>query len=158
MQLIAQEDIEAPIAFVFQQVTDFAAFERQTVRRGADVRRVDTLPQAGLGNIWEVRFLFRGKERDVRAEVTAFDAPDGFTLTATSRNLSAQTVVELVALSRTRTGLGLRLDLSAQSLAARLLLQSLKLARGNINRQFEKRVNDFAKETQGRYERRPGKR
>lgn len=155
MRLQATDDIAAPIAHVYQQVSDFAAFERQAMRRGADVRRTDTLPCAGIGNAWAVRFLFRGRERDVRAEVTAFDAPNGLTVTAVSQNLTAETVIELVALSRTQTRLTIHMDLTATSLSARLLLQSLRLAKGNLLRQFEGRISTFARDVQDRYQRRP---
>jgi len=156
MQFLAKDDIAAPIAHVFAQITDFAAFERQAMRRGADVRRIDTLPRAGIGNVWSVRFLFRGRERDLRAEVTGFDPPNGLTLTAVAQNLSVVTVIELVALSRTHTRLTIRLDLAASGLATRLLLQSLKLAKGGLTRKFEARVSEFAQDVQARYQRRPG--
>ena len=43
MKFVAHEDVEAPIEFVFEQVTDFAAIERSALRRGAEVQRVDDL-------------------------------------------------------------------------------------------------------------------
>ena len=38
----------------------------------------------------------------------------------------------------------MRLDLRPKTLAARLLVQSLKLARNKLNRKFRKRVAEFA--------------
>jgi len=155
MRIQATDDIAAPIAHVFRQVSDFAAFERQAMRRGADVRRTDTLPRAGIGNAWAVRFLFRGRERDVQAEVTAFDAPNGLTVMAMSQNLEAATVIELVALSRTQTRLRIHMVLTATSLSARLMLQFLRLSKGSLSRQFEGRTSSFARDVQDRYQRRP---
>ena len=37
MELVTREDIEAPIDFVFKQVTEFPTFERSIMRRGGDV-------------------------------------------------------------------------------------------------------------------------
>lgn len=153
MDLTTKEDIEAPIAFVFQQVTDFQAFERQAMRRGADVRRRDSLPRPGKGSGWDVIFKFRGKDRRLSAEVTEFDAPNMLCLQTSSGGIDGRTVIELVPLARTRTRLTVRTDLSATGLAARLLLQSLKLARGNLSRRLSARVSTFATDVEGRYAR-----
>jgi hypothetical protein len=154
MQFISRADIEAPIAFVFGQVSDFPAFERQLLRRGAEVRRVDRLAAPGKGAAWDVRFRFRGRDREVHAEVVAFDPPNGLTAEAESANIHAVGRVELIALSPQRTRLCVRLDLSAHTLPARLLLQSLRLAKANLNARFDKRVTEFAAEVQARYQRR----
>jgi hypothetical protein len=66
MHFQSQYDIQAPIAWVFQQVSDFPAFERQALRRGADLRRLDGLPRPGQGMAWDVKYQFRGKDRDLR--------------------------------------------------------------------------------------------
>ncbi len=153
MELTTREDIEAPIAFVFQQVTDFQAFERQAMRRGADVRRRDSLPRPGKGSGWDVIFKFRGKDRRLAAEVTEFDAPNLMRLEIASGGITGVTVVELVPLARTRTRLTTRTDMSATGLSARLLLQSLRLAKGNLSRRLSARIAAFATDVEGRYAR-----
>ena len=156
MDFVAKADIEAPVVWVFQRVTDFTAFERQAMRRGADVRRADALPRPGLGSIWDVQFRFRGKDRQLRAEIASFEPPNGYDVQMVSPNLQGSMRVELVALSRAKTRLSVEMTVEAKTLPARLLLQSLKLAKGNMNGRFETRVTDFAKELQDRYARRPG--
>jgi hypothetical protein len=151
MHFQAQNDVQAPIAWVFQQLADFPAFERQAMRRGADLRRLDQNDRPGLGSAWDVKFQFRGKDRDMRAEVTRFDAPNGLTITSTSPNLGGTCVVDLVALARGTTRMTVRLDITAQSLSARLLLQSLRLAKGALNKRYELAVADFARQMQDRH-------
>ena len=57
MRITARQDVEAPIAEVFAQATDHVGFERQALRRGADVRRTDRLgegapdPITGFGRL-----------------------------------------------------------------------------------------------------------
>jgi len=65
MEFTAREDVEAPIAYVFAQVTDFAAFERQALRRGAEVRRRDgeRLAMQVTGGIYSGRELLLGNVR-----------------------------------------------------------------------------------------------
>ncbi len=153
MQFSTKEDIEAPIDFVFSRVTDFTGFERSALRRGADVKRLDNLSKPGIGSGWEVSFSYRGKPRTVEAKVTAFDAPDGFTITALSGGIDGVCTVDLVALSRQRTRLTINVTLSAHTMAARLLLQTLKVARGSITKKFNQRVTDFAEQSEDRYRR-----
>lgn len=156
MKFTTKEDIEAPIAWVFSQLSDFPAFERQAMRRGADVRRIDTLARPGIGSAWDVQFQFRGKDRQLRVEVTGFDAPNGLTVTATSPNLGGNIVADLLPLSRARTRVTIDMTITAHSLPSRLLLQSLKLAKGSLTRKFEAKMADYAREMQDRYGRQKG--
>ena len=63
MKSSTREDIEAPIDYVYARVTDFQGFERQALRRGADVQRIDGGSAIRLGAAWDVAFKFRGKDR-----------------------------------------------------------------------------------------------
>ena len=58
---------------------------------------------------------------------------------------------DLVALSRSRTRIMVALDLKPQNLSARLLVQSLKLAKNALTKKFKKRVGDYAKDMDERY-------
>lgn len=153
MQFTTKEDVEAPIAYVWQQATDFAAFERQALRRGADVIRRDAQSRVGVGSGWDVKFIYRGKERRLTLDVAKFEQPNSYTVLAASGGIDAVTVVDLVALSRGRTRIWVSVDFSAKSLAARLMLQSLKLAKSSLNRRFTTRVQSMATELQDRYSR-----
>ena len=57
MKFVAHEDVEAPIDFVFEQMSDFPALERSALRRGAEVQRVDTVPDKTPGMAWDVAFV-----------------------------------------------------------------------------------------------------
>lgn len=144
MRFSAREDIEAPIDHVYARVTDFAGFERQMLRRGAEVRRVDGGRPVATGSAWDVAFTFRSRERRVRATIARLDAPTDLVIDLAANGLDGVTTVDLVALSPHRTRLAVTIDLSATSLSARLLLQSLKLAKSNLTNRFKKRVSDFA--------------
>jgi len=153
MEIITREDIEAPVDFVFGQVTDFQTFERQAMRRGADVKRRDRLPAPGKGSGWDVIFKFRGKDRRLAAEVTQFEAPVLLRLDTASGGIDGVTMVELVPLARTRTRLTTRTTLGATGLTAKLLLQSLRLARGTLTRRMQGRVASFAADVEARFAR-----
>lgn len=83
-------------------------------------------------------------------KVVSSDAPNSISLLAEGNGMTADMQVDLVALSPRRTRMTVRIDLKPKTLAARLLVQSLKLARNKINRKFRLRVADFARMTEGR--------
>jgi hypothetical protein len=120
------------------------------------VRRLDTLQQPGIGVGWAVQFRFRGKDRKLNARIVAYQPPDGYTIEMESANLFGTLRVELVALSRSHTRINVHIALEARSLPARLLLQSLKLARGNMVRRLESRLADFAADVEARHARHTG--
>ena len=146
MKFSAREDIEAPIGHVFSQVTDFAGFERQIMRRGADVRRIDAGQPVQPGSSWDVAFTYRGRERRVLATIARMDAPTDLTITMAANGLDGITQIELVPLTPHRTRLSVSIELSARTLSARLLLQSLKLAKSNLTNRFKTRVSELAKD------------
>ena len=82
-----------------------------------------------------------------------YDAPNAMRFVSASQALSADVEVELVALSRGRTRLRMSIELRPQNLSARLLVQSLKLARGSLNRKFDKRMAGFARDIEQRFAR-----
>lgn len=152
MKFSTREDIEAPIDHVFKAVSDFAAFERQALRRGADVRRLDQGPVI-VGSAWDVAFQFRNKDRRLRATVTTLDVPHVLVVDTVASGIDGVTNVELVSLSPKRTRIAVSIELSAKSLSARLLLQSLKLAKATLTKRFKSRVAEQAEAIEDRFRR-----
>lgn len=152
MKFSTREDIEAPIDYVFVQVSDFQAYERRAIRQGADVVRRGDGPVT-QGALWDIGFQFRGRDRKVAAELTQFETPHGLTINSASDGLNAVTEVELVALSQTRTRVLVRFEMRAKTFTARLLLQSMKLAKAKMTKRFSARVLDYAEDIEDRYRR-----
>lgn len=149
MNLTTREDIDAPIAEVWKAVTDFDRFERRLMRRGIDVLRDESCPPATAGAKWRIRPDWKGKSYEVDAELISIEVPDGFAMEAHGAGIIAVGVVDLVALSKARTRLLVSVDMRSTTLASRLLLQSLRFARGSIVNRFEARVKEFARELPG---------
>ena len=141
MNFTTHKDIDAPIAFVFERVSNFDSYERQALRRGAEVARVDS-GVVRVGSAWDVAFTFRGKDRKLRATVAEITAPERMAIDTAASGLNSITTVNLVALSPKVTRVTVAIELQPKSLSARLLLQSLKLAKTNLNKRFAKRVNE----------------
>ena len=151
MKFSTKEDIDAPIDAVFDMLCEFDQFERAAMRRGAEVQRVDQLAEPGAGMLWEAAFDMRGKRRALQVEMDRFERPTEMKLETRSQGLTGDMSFYLVALSRSRTRIMVALDLKPQNLSARLLVQSLKLAKNALTKKFKKRVGDYAKDMDERY-------
>lgn len=156
MEFTTRQDIDAPIAFVFDEVTNFSSFERQALRQGAEVKRRDSLKQAGVGIGWDVTFSFRGKDRKISAQITEFDRPDSYRVQSVASSIETDLLVDLLPLSKGRTRLSVTMTLSAKNLGAKLMLQSLKVAKGNLNNRFRRRIEKFAADVAERHARKGG--
>ena len=152
MKFSTREDIEAPIEYVFERVTDFTNFERQAMRRGGEVTRLDKNGDFVVGSSWDVNFMFRNKGRNLKAEIAKLETPTALHIGTSAKSLDGVTIAELVALSRTKTRLTVTLELSPKNLSARLFLQSLKLAKSNLSRKFKQRVSEFTNELEITYQ------
>jgi len=140
MKLNASEDIEAPIAKVFETLTDYAQFETAAQRRGAEVERRS---KAGKPE-WKISFAFRGKLRTIVMMETANAPPNSVTFAGGGKLFEGTVHVELVALGPRRTRMACELVVKPKSLAARLILQSLKLARSRLTKRFRSRLAKLA--------------
>jgi len=144
MKFSTREDIAAPMEQVFAAISDFDGFERAIMRRGVEVRRTDSMSAPAPGMTWASRFPFRGKPRDLTAVMTRYEKPEVIEVTSTSTGMGGLMKVELVALSPRQTRLQVELDIKPNTLSARLLLQSLRLAKSSLTRRFKSSVKRFA--------------
>lgn len=151
MELTAREDVDVPIEQAFEILTDVEVYERSALRRGAEVARMDSLSFPGVGAKWKVAMTYRGKPREINLEITGFDAPNEIQLKAQVQGIESEIKVELVALSRTRTRIQFWSGMSAKTLTGRLVLQSLKLARSNLNSRLSKRLTVLRTDMEKRF-------
>ena len=151
MKLAAKYDIEAPVDFVYAQLTDFDGWERAAMRRGADVSRTDTLAKPGPGMTWATQFHYRAKDRKATIRIDAMTPQSQMSLTAMSALVDAGLEVDLLNLGARRTRVDVRLDVRPKTLAARIYVQSLRLARTRVDRSFAQRIAQFATEIEDRF-------
>ena len=153
MKFSTREDIEVPIDQTFSMICDFDSYERSAMRRGAEVQRVDSLSSPGVGMKWRAAFKMRGKMRDIELEMTRFDQPNEMCVLSATSGINGTGRIELVALSRNRTRVHVEFELKPTNLSARLLLQSLKLAKNSLSKRYKLRVAEYAKSIEDRYKR-----
>ena len=151
MRFATKQDIEAPIADVFNILSDFEGWERAAMRRGAEVARTDKLRTVGPGMLWATRILYRHKPRDIEIELTGIDPLTQLQFSAVSQAIEAVLVLDLMAFGSKRTRLHVTADVTPRSLTARLFLQSLRLARARVDRKFDQRIAQLAGNIETRY-------
>jgi hypothetical protein len=153
MQFSSKEDIEVPISDVFAMLSEFESYERSAIRRGVEVHRVVEAAPKTVGLSWDARFILRGKPRDVRLVLTEYETPIIMKFEADSQGIDGKLMLELLALSPRRTRMSVVLNMAPKTLSARLLVQSLKLAKGNLTKRFKLKVADYAKSMEERHSR-----
>ncbi|MGC3938874.1 SRPBCC family protein [Roseobacter sp. EG26] len=152
MKFSTNEDVDAPISSVFEMISSFAYYERAAMRRGADVQRTVDPGKPGVGMAWAARFYLRGRTRDVDLKMVTYDPPNEMVLELLSQGLRGETRFELMALSRSRTRIMISLELRPLTLPARLFLQSLKLTKTTLTKQYKARIRKYVKEMEDRYQ------
>lgn len=153
MRLVAKKDVEAPAAFVFQHLTDFEGWERAAMRRGAEVSRTDKLARPGPGMAWDTQFTYRGAERRASLKLEHLAANSGLVLAASAAPANATLQIDVIDLAAKRTRIETILEVKPKTLTARLYIQSLRLARGRVERRFDLGIGQLAAEIEDRYRR-----
>lgn len=153
MQFDSKEDIEAPIEQVFAMLSEFESFERSAIRRGIAVIRTDTHEIPMTGCAWNAKFEMRGKSRDLDIDLVTYDQPTAMRFESDSHGLLGTMTLDLMALSPQRTRMSVALDLNPKTLTARVLVQSLKLAKFSLTKRFKLKVAEYAKSMEDRHSR-----
>lgn len=146
MKLSGREDIDAPIAQVWSAVTDFDALELLALRRGVEVTRTGVVPAIS----WKTAFTLRGKRRQLQIRLQRLERPTHLAASFTSTPVEGSGLMELIELGPNRTRMMITVEVKPRTLAARIMLQSLKLARGRVNKRFNQRLSQLARMIESR--------
>lgn len=157
MDLSTRADIEAPIGIVFDELTNFAAFETAALRRGVDVARLDSRESPGRGMQWRAQFPFRGRKRQMVLKLEDFDRPARLRFDLDATSVTGDLMVDLLELSRSTTRMTLKVRLRPATLSARILVQSMRLAKGRITGRMHERLELWGLEVADRYRRGAGR-
>ena len=152
MQFEFSEEIYAPIEHVFATLSRFSEFESQARQRGVKIQRTDDAATYGVGSTWDITAKYHGRKRDFTLTLKEFATPQKMRFLTHSPAVESDLTIHLTALAEDETQVDVDATLKPKTLAARLMLQSLKLAKGRIRRNLTKRVATFVREIEGSYE------
>jgi hypothetical protein len=151
MKLTAKEDIEAPVGFVTSVLTDFDMWERAALRRGAEVDRLDTLRKPGAGMEWKVGFDYRGKKRVIELKLLKLVPEETLVFDCMAQPAEAILTIDMAEMGARRTRVVVDLEIKPRTLAARLFLQSMRLAKAKVTRRFALRLAQVGADIEDRY-------
>lgn len=150
MKFSTRRDTELTADQLFAAMTDFDRIERMLLRRGAKVTRIDPAREPGTGMGWHIQFDWRGRRRDLRLQVVRFDRPERASFSGQSDAFDLTLDMTVVALSRTRSRLIYEADVRPRNMKARLMIQTARLGKAQIDKQYEQGVTRLVDElTQG---------
>lgn len=152
MKFSTREDVAAPIDHVFERLSDFDAIERAALRRGVEVARTDRMRTRGPGMTWTIRFDWREKRRRAVVELAEHVPTARLLFDATGQAFTGALAISLIPLSPRRTRMVIEFEFRPRTMAARLVVQSLRLTRGRQNRRFKEQVGGFARHIENGYD------
>ncbi len=142
MKFTSHGDIGAPATFVFADMTDFEGWEAAIRKRNTTVAR--SAGPVRPGTTWDTRFRLRGKDRAMVVTLVSVEPERRIHLTIVDPSLHVDIVLDLIAMTDATSRLAATVELRPQNLTARLLVQSLRLARGKIQGQLDQRIKAYA--------------
>ncbi|WP_128516117.1 SRPBCC family protein [Tabrizicola thermarum] len=153
MKLTAKTDLEVPAAAVFATLIDHPAWEREAIRNGVEVERPAGTPAMGVGAEWRIRGHFRGKPRKVQVRIGDLTPDQRLVLGLDSPTIEGTTWLEVMVLSPRRSRLRVDLEVKPKTLAARLFINTMRLAKGRVQARFEKGLVRLGARIKDRYDR-----
>ena len=139
LELSAREDVQIPVDELFARASRFGKFAQQARRNGAKVRKLEP-GEADSGPSWEVHYPFGGTQRRFTLELVERRAPQCLRFAIHSRSIEGEFTVHLHALDAARSAVEARLAVSPRSAKARIVLHSMRLTRGRMERRFAERL------------------
>lgn len=143
MKFSTRQDTELPAEALFAAMSDFPRMERILVRRGAWLRRLDGNPAPGLGSAWQIGFDWRGKPREIQLKVTTWAPSERLGFSGQSDLFNLEIVATIVALSPGKSRLLFEVELQPRGMKARLMLQTARLGKAQLDRKFALGIADF---------------
>lgn len=156
MKLTAKTDLEVPAAAVFATLIDHPTWEREALRNGVEVDRPAGSPATGVGAEWRIRGHFRGKARKVQVRIDELTPDQRLSLGIDSPSVEGTTRLEVMVLSPRRSRLRVDLEVKPKTLAARLFINTMRLAKGRVQAKFEHRLGQLGARIKDRYDRNQG--
>lgn len=150
MKFTLRHDTRLAAEELFTAISDFPRMERMLTRRKVQIARLDPAREPGAGIAWDIAFDFKGKRRELRMDVGQFDRPERVVFYAVSEPVTATITMTVIALTPRKSRVMFEVDARPRHMRARLLFQTAKLGKAQLDRKFADKVGGFLTELTGR--------
>ncbi len=151
MKFNFEKPVEVPVDFLFRDVSDFDAAVVAAQNRGIYVQRTDKLSAPGPGMSWNVEMKIRKRPRQFKAKLIEFDDLEKYIMEISTAIFTTNVEVDCVPLTKRKSKLLTTFELKPLNLRGRLLIQSLKLARGRIVKRTTTGLENYVRGVEERY-------
>mgnify|MGYP002152317409 FL=1 len=136
---------------VWERFIDFSGFEEETRGRGVTLTRVGNWTETAENVEWRGVVTIHGKARPIASRVAQLVAQKLCVIESRIGGMECHYEMNFVPLSTEVTRVALVMDLSAKTLTARLLLQTLKLARSRVLQRLQGLIARQGNEVEAAY-------
>lgn len=142
MEISYQSIIKVPQAFAFARATDFERFESEGFGNLAAFEPRSEIRAPKIGARWRTAAEFQGRPRRFSLQLLQLEEPGKMVLGNKSEKYDIEAHFDFVEAGVEETEFHFRLDAKANSITAKLILQTIQLARSRIEKSME---DDFTK-------------
>lgn len=146
MRFSTRIDTDLPAKRLFEVVGNFKVLERMLIGRGATVARIKPSNETEIGMGWNIDFDWQGKAWRLRLDVTEFDHPEQIKISGHSEALDLMVVATVMALSRVKSRMIVETKVRPRNMRALLILQTAKLGKGQLNRRYQRQMEEFVQQ------------
>lgn len=142
MKFSTRKEAELPATELFDAISDADRIAAVMRRRGAKVTRSDKAEAPA----WDIRFQWRGRQRNLNLAVTETNRPERMVMQGVSDAFDLTITMTVVALGHIRSRLIFEAELRPRNMRARLLLQTAKLGKAQLDPKFDRGVEKLMAE------------
>ena len=144
-------DVNVPAEFAFSELSDHETIERLAMQRGVAIRRTDRLSKPGPGMSWRADWEWGGRKRRTNITLTRREPPKRIVVETETAGVAGRLETEVVPMTAESCRLIIESEVRAVTFAAKVVLQTIKLARGRIERAVGERIGQLSARLEARY-------
>ncbi|WP_108263667.1 SRPBCC family protein [Mangrovicoccus ximenensis] len=145
MKLNSRETYPVPAGQAFAALTDFEALTGVLQAHGVQVAEFAPGWPDGTETRWRLGVGVKGMHRSVKLHVAEIRRDEGMTLAYESDGVSGEVRVDIEPVDAQSCVIAYRIGVEARGIAARLMLQPLRVAQGAMEQKLHGRVVKFTR-------------
>ena len=144
--------INVPQRFAFERATDFALFEEKGFGKLDPFERRSDIIAPEIGARWRTAAEFQGRPRRFSIQLLEMDPSEWLVLGNKSEKYDVEARFRFTETGDAQTTFSFHLVAKARSITAKLILQTIQLARGRIEKSMQADFEEMAKKMEASYQ------